>query len=488
MDVSQKIELTVTGSNAPVLFDAGLPAKISQHIRPTPPQGSRALHSSRSTKFAHKSIHNELELSLTQLSFSATSSARPDQHIPISVILEANFPTMPARKQSVIFSPRKEAARSPQVTPRLQTSSNCVQKSLSDEDWSKSTVSKSYMVYQSLFHVDAMSATISPRPPAARTRSPSNIHSKPQSPRIARQTVEHDDNNTADCESQSRALNSSPLIGTALHAETDKRKMKRRFGSHEVGSLETSDLPEDIQRMHASFNYENTSMLSNSSPQILADVDVSHAKKVGALENRVQSAMNRSQYNKDMYQSIVTNATVGANSTLKFAFPHPSPAQLFIVSQPIIKLSETTIMPQKLKPTAPLTSASRRSHPLPGRNTDDLAASKDNLRASKIQNTSPRQKNVFVVQKDAFVLKNISKSLQVSLPSREVQQPILFNRIGPYKQQSSVHDIRAADAALTTLAATKPVQMQKTSAEHQKYHIMCNNRVPDFFLAAMHRK
>jgi hypothetical protein len=300
--------------------------------------------------------------------------------------------------------------------------------------------------------------------------------------------VEHDDNNTADCESQSRALNSSPLIGTALHAETDKRKMKRRFGSHEVGSLETSDLPEDIQRMHASFNYENTSMLSNSSPQILADVDVSHAKKVGALENRVQSAMNRSQYNKDMYQSIVTNATVGANSTLKFAFPHPSPAQLFIVSQPIIKLSETTIMPQKLKPTAPLTSASRRSHPLPGRNTDDLAASKDNLRASKIQNTSPRQKNVFVVQKDAFVLKNISKSLQVSLPSREVQQPILFNRIGPYKQQSSVHDIRAADAALTTLAATKPVQMQKTSAEHQKYHIMCNNRVPDFFLAAMHRK
>ena len=102
------------------------------------------------------------------------------------------------------------------------------------------------------------------------------------------------------------------------------------------------------------------------------------------------------------------------------------------------------------------------------------------------QEVSPRQKNTFYVQKDAFILKSVARSNPRTTPYRETQQPILFNHIGPLDQISD-HDSRAANAALIALTM-KPQQVSKLSAEHQKHHIMCNNRVPDFFLAAMHRK
>lgn len=494
---SQNIDLTVTGSNAPVVILAEPPSQASQIIRPTPPQGSRALHSARSARISCKDHPNEPSIDMSHLSFSAASSARPSQQIPISVILEADLPKISARKQSVIFTRRKEIGILQQRSPRLPTSRGCVEKSLSVEETSKCAASK---LSQSFFHVDALSATISPRPPIARARSPTNIQSiTPQSPRIARHTVIHDENNAAISESPRSALDSSHLLETSVSS----KRIKRRIGSHEAFSLEISDMPEDIQktsqknqnasfdddqtpRMAFSNSHDHTPRMAISRPQIITDI--SRAQQVSELENRVQDSMNQSQYNNDVRQSIVALASVGVNSTLKFAFPHPSPAQLFIVSQPIIKLTETSIFLQTSKQTASMKLKSSRPHPVKAMNADHSADVKVDLNTLQNKNPSPRHKNTFFVQKDAFVLKNVLRSPRSSLPSRDTQQPILFNHIGPYKHKSSVHDSRAADAAINILAATKPLQTQKTSADHQNNHIMCNNRVPDYFLAAMHRK
>ncbi len=484
---NQKIDLIVTGSNAPVLLNIESPSHLAKSIRPTPPQGSRALHSARSVKISCKDDVEVPSTEASQLSFSATSLARQTQYIPISVILDADFPNMATRKESVIFHKRKEMARSLQNSPRLLTSRSCVEKGFSAEDPSKCEVPK-----KSFFQVDATSATISPRPPVARARSPTSIHSRLQSPRSARHIEVIDENKTADSAIHKSALISSLLLQTVTPSDLDNSKnVKRRFDSHELGLLETSIFLEESedasQKMrHASFDCNHSPMMALSNSQIV--LDISRAQKVGELENHVQNSMNQSQYNKNMRQSIVALAKMGTNSNLKFAFPHSSPAQLFIVSQPVIKLSETTISSQRSKKSAPATSMSNIPHPLPAFNTSHSTYSKSDSSTAAMQNASPKLKNTFIVQKNAFVLKNFGKSPRMSLPTRELQQPILFNHIGPYKQRSSVHDSRAADAAIDVLATTKPLQTQKPSAEHQRHHIMCNNRVPDFFLAAMHRK
>jgi hypothetical protein len=465
----QNIALFVTGSKAPVLSDSELTSKRYEPIKPTTPKVGRMLHSSRSTKISYKALHASPDLPSTHLSFSAASFAMPLQYVPISVVLDADLPGVTARKQSVIFRPRKEEANSLQNTPRMLASGGCIQNCFSDQDLSKHAFSNSSTNVE--LHVDVALLTISPRPPApsAINFSPINLRSKPRSSRIIRQVAEH--NSIA-----------SPAYEPVKPIERQSfMHRKRRVGDADLGSLDISELPEKIRQMHETFETGQ----AIASPH--ACVEVSQADQVSALENWVQNDMNKSQFDRDMCQRIVTKASTGNTSTLKFEFPHSSPAQLFILHRPIMKLSETRTMLTKPKPSAPLKSTSTGAPSFLAMKNDNSVDPKNSLCTSARQEASPRQKNTFYVQKDAFFLKDVARSNPRTTPYQEIQHPILFNNIGPLNQNSGVHDSRATDAALTVLTM-KPSQVLKNSAEHQKYHMMCNNRVPDFFLAAMHRK
>ncbi len=422
------------------------------------------LHSSRSTKISYKALHTSPNLPSTQLSFSAATFSMPLQYVPISVVLDADLPGVTARKQSVIFRPRKEEDNSPQSTPRMLASGGCIQNYISDKDLSKSALSSSSAKVE--LHVDVASVTISPRPPAplAMNFSPINLRSKPRSPRIIRQVAEQNSN-------------ASPAFDLVKPTESQMHMhRKRRVGDADLGSMDISKLPEEIRKMHETLEPGQ----AVASPH--AYLEVSQADQVSELENWVQNDMNKSQFNRDVCQRIVANTSIGNNSTLKFEFPHSSPAQLFILRRPIMKLSETRAILTKPKQSAPLKSTS-----IGAIKHDKSVDSKSSMCTSARQDASPRQKNTFYVQNDTFVLNNVARSNPRTTPYQEMQHPILFNHIGPLNQNSSVHDSRATDAALTALTM-KPSLVLKNSAEHQKYHMMCNNRVPDFFLAAMHRK
>jgi hypothetical protein len=343
------------------------------------------------------------------------------------------------------------------------------------------------MAPQSFFQVDATSAKMSPRPPASLAPT---CHSKPKSPRLGRQIADNYSNTQmADSAIQitdpEPCPDFTPVVATGMNASM---RMKRRLGSFEVGALDMSELPEEIRKMHDRFEH-GQSQNDNVTPVIAKAsspgcLEVSHAKRISELENRVQNDINQSQYNRDFCQQIVMQTIVGTKSTLKFAFPHSSPAQLFIASQPMINLGETTITTKNSKAAVSINPV--RLHTSPATHIHHSVDSKETLSSFSGQHASPRQKNTFFVQKDTFVLRNIAKSNPRTTPYRESQQPILFNTIGP-EHKDSVHAHRAADGAMTVLEAKHP-QASKTFAEHQKYHMMCNNRVPDFFLAAMHRK
>ena len=489
----QNVALIVTGSKAPVLVDVEGPSKGSVPMKPTPPQGGRRLHSARSTKIIHhNAIHNSPNLPSSQLlSFSAApfSVPLPLQHVPISVVLDADLPRMSPRKQSVIFSRRKEDTLSLHNSPRILVSRGCILQSLSAGTLSQSA-DPDYMqkmAPQSFFQVDATSAKMSPRPPASLAPT---CHSKPKSPRLGRQIADNYSNTQmADSAIQitdpEPCPDFTPVVATGMNASM---RMKRRLGSFEVGALDMSELPEEIRKMHDRFEH-GQSQNDNVTPVIAKAsspgcLEVSHAKRISELENRVQNDINQSQYNRDFCQQIVMQTIVGTKSTLKFAFPHSSPAQLFIASQPMINLGETTITTKNSKAAVSINPV--RLHTSPATHIHHSVDSKETLSSFSGQHASPRQKNTFFVQKDTFVLRNIAKSNPRTTPYRESQQPILFNTIGP-EHKDSVHAHRAADGAMTVLEAKHP-QASKTFAEHQKYHMMCNNKVPDFFLAAMHRK
>jgi hypothetical protein len=539
----QNVALIVTGSKAPVLVDVEGPSKGSVPMKPTPPQGGRRLHSARSTKIIHhNAIHNSPNLPSSQLlSFSAApfSVPLPLQHVPISVVLDADLPRMSPRKQSVIFSRRKEDTLSLHNSPRILVSRGCILQSLSAGTLSQSA-DPDYMqkmAPQSFFQVDATSAKMSPRPPASLAPT---CHSKPKSPRLGRQIADNYSNTQmADSAIQitdpEPCPDFTPVVATGMNASM---RMKRRLGSFEVGALDMSELPEEIRKMHDRFEHGQSqndnvtpviakasspgclevshakrvselvnrvqndinqsqysslehgqSQNDNVTPVIAKAsspgcLEVSQAKRISDLENRVQNDINQSQYNRDFCQQIVMQTIVGTKSTLKFAFPHSSPAQLFIASQPMINLGETTITTKNSKAAVSINPV--RLHTSPATHIHHSVDSKETLSSFSGQHASPRQKNTFFVQKDTFVLRNIAKSNPRTTPYRESQQPILFNTIGP-EHKDSVHAHRAADGAMTVLEAKHP-QASKTFAEHQKYHMMCNNRVPDFFLAAMHRK
>ncbi len=464
--------LVVTGSRAPV-SDAGLPSKRCEPIKPTNPQGNRMLHSARSTNISYKALNTKSDMPTTRLSFSAPSFVMPLQYVPISVVLDADLPGMPARKQSVIFKPRKEETVSLQNTPRMLASTGCIQSRLRAEDLSKSADSNSSQKTE--FHVDVVAATISPRPPAP-VATEIKLPSKPKTPRIVRRLAEHNPNTP-----QGVLGPTDPELSPLKPADTQMRmRMKRRAGDFDVGAFDISHLPEEVRRIHESLEPGQAIASLHAFP------DVSHADQVSELENWVQDDMSKSQFNRDIYQKIVAKTTAGNNSTLKFAFPHSSPAQLFILPQSIIKLGETATLPSKSRPIPQLNSMSTGSQQSPVIKNDHSVDLEECVCTIAKQEVSPRQKNTFYVQKDAFILKSVARSNPRTTPHRETQQPILFNHIGPLDQISD-HDSRAANAALIALTM-KPQQVSKLSAEHQKHHIMCNNRVPDFFLAAMHRK
>lgn len=494
-ETSKKNDLVVTGSKAPVSTEAQLYSKPQEHIKPTAPQGRRMLKSARSTNISYKALHTSPKSASTHLSFSASAFEMPIQYFPISVVLDADLPTVAARKQSVIFSPRKEENHSQNIS-RLLASKGCsIQKSLSTEDASKSPVLNCSQKTE--FHVDAVSAKISPRPPApAVTRdSPISFRCKPKSPLIARKMAEINPNTPLE---GSLYQNTAPELAEA-HMRMLSMRMKRRVGECNVGSIDASDLSEDLRKLHGfsepvakSFAGPEVTELGQSVASPFAFPEVSQADRVSELEHRVQSAMNRSQFNRDTCHRIVMKTSVGtSNSTLKFAFPHSSTAQLFILPQPMIKLGQsttvTTLKQTTSRQIAPLNSVPIGENTRPITNSDHSSDSGEILHTFVKQDSSPKQKNTFHVQNDAFTMKSITRSNARTTPYREVQQPILFNQLGPLEQVSLTHERRATEAALSVLK-TKPLQVLKTSAEHQKYHIMCNNRVPDFFLAAMHRK
>lgn len=489
----QNVALIVTGSKAPVLVDVEGPSKGSLPIKPTPPQGGRRLHSARSTKIIYdNAVHNSPNVPSSQLlSFSAApfSLPLPLQHVPISVVLDADLPRMSPRKQSVIFSRRKEDTHPLHNSPRTLVSRGCIPQSLSAGTLSQTADPDCMqkMAPQSFFQVDATSAKMSPRPPAFLAPT---CHSKLKSPRLGRQIADNYSNtHMADSAIQITDPEPCPDFTTAVATGMNaSMRMKRRLGNFDVGALDMNELPEEIRQMHErlehgqSQNVVVTPVIAKaSSPGYL---EVSHAKRVSDLENRVHSDINQSQCSRDFCQQIVMQTIVGTKSTLKFAFPHSSPAQLFIASQPMIKLRETTITPKNSKAAVFLNPV--RLHTSPATHIHQSVDSQEISSSFSGQHASPRQKNTFFVQKDTFVLRNIAKSNPRTTPYRESQQPILFNTIGP-EQKSSVHAHRAADGAVTVLEA-KHLQASKTFAEHQKYHMMCNNKVPDFFLAAMHRK
>lgn len=490
-ETGQNVALVVTGSKAPVSTETKLYSKPHEHIKPTAPQGGRMLKSARSTNISYKALHTSPKSS-THLSFTAAAFEMPIQYFPISVVLDADLPTVAARKQSVIFSPRKEENHS-QNASRLLASRGCfIQKSLSTEDVSKSAVLNCSQKTE--FHIDAVSAKISPRPPAptVTTVSPISFRCKPKSPLITRKMAEHNPNTPLQGSSYQ---NTDPELAEARI----RMRLKRRVGEFNVGSIDVSDLSEDLRKLH---DLSEPAARSFADPEVtepeqivaspFAFPEVSQADRVSELEHRVQSAMNRSQFNRDTCQRIVMKTSVGTNnSTLKFAFPHSSTAQLFILPQPMIKFGQnttvTTLKQTISKQNAPLNSVPIGENTWPIMNTDHSSDSKEILHAFVQQDSSPKPKNTYHVQNDAFTMKSITRSNPRTTPYREIQKPILFNQLGPLEQVNLTHERKATEAALTVLK-TKPLQVLKTSAEHQKHHIMCNNRVPDFFLAAMHRK
>jgi len=432
----------------------------------------------------------------------------------MSVLLDADLPKTATRKQSVIFSPRKEEAHSMLNPARLLASRGVVEKSLGLEDVSKSTASNSPP--RTVFQVDAIPAALTPRPPAptAPVFSPINVRAMPKSPRIPKKMTE---SLTADSDHQS--TDPHPTV-----AGMDMRmRMKRRVADFDVGSFDMSFLPEELRKIHElDVHEQHAEIFAAVATPILAakevlhaekvknlEVDVheqngffaavatpisvavkplyvSHAEQVNKLEDRVVETMNQSQFDKNMYNRMVQ--TTSSNSSLRFTFPHSSPAQIFISTQPSIKLGQSTNLPQKMKQRAPpLNSMSGGGHPLPVIYADHSAELKSSSSNPALHQASPRQRGAFILQDHAFVVKDVPKSNPRTPARRNIQAPILFNQIGPHSQMSSAHDSRAAAAALTALT-TKPLQAPQSSAEHQHLHIMCNNRIPDFFLAAMHRR
>jgi hypothetical protein len=478
----QKLSLSANGSKANIIFDFVLPS--TDLIRPTPPQGVRKLHSARSQKVLRKCQNPSSES--TKLSFCTTAFEATPQTSPIIVVLDTDLPKTAIRKQSIIFSPRKEDGRSLQnnqgmLVSRCRDEKNPPLKALTNCEIS---ISSPKFAPQIHFQLDVISATITPRPCL-----PANFHQQPQSPRIARKTT----GDTSGISEGRAAATLSAGDRCILPSENElKMRMKRRMGDFNVGSLDINDLPEDIRNLHSSFeqrdkisDFKRHEEFNNTSEN--EQEKSSNAKQVSELEGRVQTCMHQNQFNKHACQKIILKATSDNESSLKIALPHPSPAQLFIVSQPILKLGQTTTT------TMPANESHQRAslHSVPigekSEGCNHLEDSKERSGKCLRQQVIPKQKNTFHLQNSAFVLKYVAKSNPRTTPFQEIQRPILFNRIGPINTKNSVHDGKAADAAFAALAA-KPQQLVKHSAEHQKHHLMCNNRVPDYFLAAMHRK
>ena len=484
----QNNALIVTGAKPPVLHDIGLPSKGSEPLKPRPPQGSRALRSAHSAKSSRQNLNERPNVASLQLSprlfFRANYSEMPRQVVPISVVIDANLPKTAVRKQSVIFSPRKDGAQPIFNPARVILSRGGIEKSLSMEDVSTFTISNSPRIAPFAtptdFQVDAIPATLTPRPlaPVAPAFSAMNVRPKPKSPRIAKKVLEPP---PADSGGQSNDPQSAPAVMDL------RMRMKRRVADFDVGALDVSFLPEEIRRMHGIHTLDQN--IATATPDVVA-AEVSHAETVNKLEDRVLETMNQSQFDKNVLNRMVI-PTTASSSSLKFAFPHSSPAQIFISTQPSIRLGEsaTKIAAQKPKPSAPLNSNSMPSgaHPSPVIYADHAAELKGSSSDAAQRQASPRQRGAFFVQDHAFVLKDVCKSNSRTPGRQNTQAPILFNQIGPKSNTSSVHDSRAAAAALTALAI-KPQQAQQTSADHQQLHMMCNNRIPDFFLAAMHRR